>query len=282
MARFLELEPAARADGKLISSKAADLIKTFGTIDDDIAAKISPQVNAYIQQYKQNNDLMVSKAPVGVDAKESRGYLMQFMAQVQRHSEDKKTLNIYGFRKWTESATLLFNAPEVNQLYAALDELNPSAMTSADAQKCLMAINGLGLPATQMTLAQALAVWVMVARLNVSRANIREAAENLEPEGTHDTWALDETDPSAFDAMDAMEKFADCIGILVSVVEEVLEIFDIFDVVAQSQTLYNKLSGTIEPSYKTYFDSIQQSSQMCNTAIANTPAVLPLPTPPKA
>ncbi|KAH7350095.1 hypothetical protein B0T11DRAFT_333102 [Plectosphaerella cucumerina] len=248
-----------------------DLNKKFGTIDDDIAAKISPQVNAYIQKYKANNDLIVANAPVGVDTKECRGYLMQFMAQVQRHSADKQTFGIAGFRTWTDSATQLFNASEISQVYAALDELNLSAKTTADAQKCLVVIGGLGLPVTLMKLAQALSVWVMVSKLNVARENIREAAENLDPEETRDTWEIEETEPNAFDAMDAMGKFAAGIVIVISVVDIFLKIWNIVDVVEQSQTLCGKLTDTVKPSYKSYFDSLQQSSQMYNAAIANTP-----------
>lgn len=48
----------------------------LGTIDDDISAKISPLVKSYIFQYKENNELITSKSPNGLDNKQCRSYLM--------------------------------------------------------------------------------------------------------------------------------------------------------------------------------------------------------------
>ncbi|KAK4220473.1 hypothetical protein QBC38DRAFT_378866 [Podospora fimiseda] len=245
MAAFFSLEAVAWADGKVISSKSADLNKKLGTIDDDIAAKISPQ----------------------------------FMAQVQRYSPDKKTLDIAGFRTWTESARKLYNAPEIQKVYDALDELNLSAKTTADTQKCMLVIKNLGLPGSLMKLAQAVAVVVMVKKLNVARTQIREAAENLDPDSTRDTWEIEETEPSAFKMMDAWGKFAAGVVIVVSVVDIFLNIYDIVNVVDQSKTMCDKLSGPIKQSYKDFFVSIQEASKLYNAAIAETPPVLLPPTP---
>ncbi|KAH6681062.1 hypothetical protein F5X68DRAFT_234181 [Plectosphaerella plurivora] len=277
MAAFLALQAAAWAEGKVISGKSANLNKKLKTIDDDIAAKISPQVNNYIQKYKKNNDLIAAKAPAGLDSKQCRSYLMQFMAQAQRHSADKKTLNIDGFRKWTESARMLYDSAEIQKVYDALDEVNLGAKTAADAEKCLVVIKSLGLPVTLMKLTQGLAVWVMVKKLNVARAEIRQAAENLDLEKTRDTWEIEETEPSAFKSMDAVGKFAAGIVIIVSVVDIFLNIFDIIDVVKQSKDICDKLSGPIKQNYMDYFGSIQEASKMYNAAIAEATAV-----PPKA
>lgn len=282
MAAFFVLEAAAWADGKVISSKSADLNKKLGTIDDDISAKISPQVKSYIAQYKANNDLIASKITAGLDNKQCRSFLMQFMGQVQRNSPDRKTLDIAGFKKWTESARKLYNAPEIQKVYDALDELNFSAKTTADTQKCLSVIQNLGLPVDLMRFAQAIALVIMVKKLNVAETQIREAAENLDPDSTRDTWEIEETEPSAFKMMDAWGKFAAGIVIVVSVVDIFLNIYEIVDVVEQSKAMCDKLSGPIKQSYKDFFDSIQEASKTYNAAIAETPQVLLPPTPPKA
>ncbi|PMD56429.1 uncharacterized protein K444DRAFT_632836 [Hyaloscypha bicolor E] len=212
MAAFFTLEAAAWANGKVISSKSADLNKKLGTINNDIAAKISPQ----------------------------------FMAQVQCYSPDKKILNITGFRTWTELARKFYNAPEIQKIYNALDKLNLSAKTTADTQKYMWVIKNLGLPGSLLKFAQVITVIIMVKKLNIARTQVRKAAENLDPDSTRNTWEIKETEPSAFKIIDTWGKFATSIIIVVSVINIFLNIYNIINVIDQSKTIYDKLSGPIK------------------------------------
>jgi hypothetical protein len=139
MAAFAVLEATAIIEGKVISDKSKKLNEKLTTVDIDISKKINPNVDAYVAQYKLNNNLIASKAPAGLDIKTCRGDLMQFMAQV--HIRAGK-LDAATFRKYAESARIVYNSDEINKVYDALDELNLSGKTDVDVQKFMNTLVG--------------------------------------------------------------------------------------------------------------------------------------------
>lgn len=119
------------------------------TVDTDISAKIDDDVHKYIVLYKANNDLIASTAPKGLDTRTCRSLLMQFMAQVHK---DNGKLDAAGFKKYAESARILYNSSEINVVYNALDILKFSAKTDTDVQKFLEYLKGLDYPATELSI----------------------------------------------------------------------------------------------------------------------------------
>jgi hypothetical protein len=109
MAAFAYFEAIALIDRATISSKASDLNAKLATVDTDISAKINPSVNSYITQYKDNNNLISTNMPKGLDTRTARALLMQFLAKVHM---DTGALTVANVRKYAEVARILFNSDE--------------------------------------------------------------------------------------------------------------------------------------------------------------------------
>jgi len=69
MAAFAALQAAEIIQEKVISSKSTDLNNKLTSVDADISAQINSPVSDYVAKYKQNNNLIASKAPVGLDTR---------------------------------------------------------------------------------------------------------------------------------------------------------------------------------------------------------------------
>ncbi|KAH6857046.1 hypothetical protein B0I37DRAFT_369050 [Chaetomium sp. MPI-CAGE-AT-0009] len=262
MAAFVALEAGETIDRKLISDKSKELNDKLKTVDTDISAKINKNVNDYITQYKANNNLIASKAPSGLDTRTCRAILMQFMAQVDRDNVGK--LNVAAFRKYAESARILYNSPEINQVYDALDKLNLSAKSDADVTQFLTFLKGLKIDTTVSTvlsIVRTVSIATMAYKLNISNKKIAACAKEAGLEAP-------EVESSAFAMMDAVGKFITVVAVAMSVVDTVLNIIDIVDVVEQTNEMCNKLNGSIKESYKEYFNGIKTSSKEYKAAIA--------------
>lgn len=230
------------------------------TVDTDISAKIDDDVHKYIVLYKANNDLIASTAPKGLDTRTCRSLLMQFMAQVHK---DNGKLDAAGFKKYAESARILYNSSEINVVYNALDILKFSAKTDTDVQKFLEYLKGLDYPATELSIVRNFSIAVMYCKLNISNKTIEENAKAA-------GYEVAEVESSTFGMLDAVGKFVAVVAVVMSVVETVLEVISIVDVVEQSQKMCDELNGSIKDSYKAYFNGIKTASQNYNIAIAQT------------
>jgi hypothetical protein len=260
MAAFAALEAAEIIEKKVISNKSKKLNNKLTTVDTDISAKISVNVKNYVTQYKLNNNLIASKAPKGLDTQTCRADLMQFMADVQRRAGklDAKT-----FRKYAESARLLYNSEEINKVYDALDELNLSAKSEADVQKFMNVLAGFK-PPQGVTIAKELltgvSIMIMFYKLKIANKTIKAtAAEAGIP--------VEEVNTSAFEAMDAVGKFATVVAVVMSVVDIIFNILDIVDVVEQCKKMCDELEGKIKQSYLAYFKGIKEASKRYKAAI---------------
>lgn len=276
MAAYVALEVTEQIEKAVISSKSNKLNNKLETADDDISSQISPDVHNYITAYKKNNNLIISKAPKGLDTQTCRANLMQFMAQVQRKSGK---LDAVTFRQYAESARIVYQSDEINSVYDALDELNLSAKSDADIKKFMGVIKGFEPPAGAefaKTMITSVSFGILAYKLKIANKKIKSMAEEegIPPE---------EVNTSAFAEMDAVGKFAAGVTVIMSVVDVVLNIIDIVDVVKQCNTMCDKLDGDIKQSYLSYFNGIKDASVKYREAvglppIGPTPAPEPLPT----
>lgn len=261
MAAFAALEAAEMIEKKIISDKSGELNAKLKTVDTDIASQINPNVNLYVVQYKANNDLISSKAAKGLDNRRCRAILMQFMAQVHRTSGK---LDAADFKKYAESARILFNSTEINAVYDALDKLNLSDKTDTDIQQFFGFLKGWTFGGEiELALVRNVAIGIMAYKLRIANAEIEVNAKAA-------GFEVAEVEASAFGMLDAVGKFVAVVAVVMSVVDIVLEIFDIVDVVEQCKTMCDKLDGPIKASYKDYFNGIKTASQQYNAAIAPT------------
>jgi hypothetical protein len=258
MAVFAVLEAGEAIEKKVISNKSAELNGKLKTVDTDISARINPNVNLYVMKYKENNDLIMSKAAKGMDTRSCRSVLMQFMAQVHRND---KSLTVDGFKKYAESARKLYNSTEISGVYDALDKLNMSAKSDADVQHYMGFIQGLNFSSTTMTIVKQVSFAIMLYKLNIANKTIKECAKAAGLE-------VAEVEQSAFGMLDACGKFAVGVTAVMSVVDTMLQIIDMVDVVEQTKTSVDALNGSIKTNYKAYFNGIKEASKQYNAAIA--------------
>ncbi len=266
MAAFAALEAAEIIQQKYISSKSKELNEKLTTIDTDISVQVGDGVKNYVAMYKQNNNLIVSKAPKGLDTRTCRGLLLQFLAQVQRTT----TLDATNFRKYAESARILYNSPEIDAVYNALDTLNLSDKTDADVKKFMNVLAGLSYPKTELSIVRNFCIAIMFYKLKIANATIKAQAEAA-------GLPLEEVEASAFETLDAMGKFVTVVAVVMSVVDIVFNILDIVDVVEQCKKMCDQLNGPIKDSYKSYFDGIKTAAQQYKAAIGQGPSPSPSP-----
>ncbi len=264
MAAYAALEATEIIERKVISSKSKKLNDKLTDADADISASISSNVKDYVAKYKENNNLIVSKAPVGLDTKTCRSYLMQFTADVQRRTGK---LDAATFKKWAESARLLFNSDEINKVYDALDKLNMSAKTDADVKQFMDVLAGFTPPqgvAIAKDLLMGVSILIMFRKLQIANKSIKLAAEEA-------GIPLEEVNTSAFEKMDAVGKFVTVVAVIMSVTDIVFNILDIVDVVKQCNKMCDQLQGPIKQSYLDYFNGIKEASKQYNAAINPSP-----------
>lgn len=257
MAAFAALQVAEGIDRAVISSKSKELNEKMTTIDTDISSQINPDVNNYVISYKANNNLIVSKAPAGLDTETCRSLLMQFMAEVQRHG---RTLDAATFRTYAGSARTVYNSSEINKVYDALDELNLSGKTDEDVKKFMDVLVGLKYPAIELSIVRNFAIAIMLYKLNIANKTIVAQAKAA-------GLPVEEVDASAFKVMDAVGKFMTAVAVVMSVVDVVLDIIDIVNVVEQCNRICDELNSTIKNSYKSYFNGIKTAAQQYKAAI---------------
>lgn len=271
MAAFAALEAAEYIEQKVISSKSTALNNKLTTADTDISVAIGDQVKNYVAIYKANNNMIASKAPTGLDTRTCRSLLLQFMAQVER----KTTLTADNFRKYAESARLVYNSSEIQQVYDALDTLNLSNRTDADVKQFMEALAGFTFPGKEaISLVRNFCIAIMFYKLKIATDTIREQAEAAE-------IPLEEVNATVFETLDAAGKFVAVLTIIMSVVDVIFDILDIVDVVEQCDKMCDELNGTIKQSYLDYFNGIKIASAAYKAAISGgpTPAPGPVPTP---
>lgn len=260
MLAFAALEATEAIERKVISDKSQELNEKLKTVDDDISARISPKVTDYITKYKANNSLIASKAPAGLDTTRCRSILMQFMAKVERKHQ---TLDTDTFKKYAESARVLFKSDEIQAVYDALDNLNLSDRSDAEVKKFLSFLKGLKFDSTALTIIRSVSIIIMAYKLNIANSTIKDCAKAAGLE-------VAEVESSAFRMMDAMGKFVTVVAIAMSVVDTVLNVLDIIDVVQQTKEMCTKLDGSIKQSYKDYFNGIKTAAKKYQEAMAES------------
>lgn len=269
MAAFAALEAAEIIEQKVISSKSTDLNNKLTTADTDISAAIGDKVKNYVAIYKSNNNLIASKAPVGLDTRTCRSMLLQFMAEVER----KTTLTAANFRKYAESARLVYNSTEIQQVYDALDTLNLSDRTDADVKQFMDTLAGFNFPGKEaISLVRSFCIAIMFYKLNIAINTIREQARAAE-------IPVEEVNATVFETLDAAGKFVAVLTVIMSVVDVVFDILDIVDVVQQCEKMCDELNGSIKQSYLDYFNGIKTVAAAYKAAISGDPVPTPTPSP---
>lgn len=266
MAAFAAFEAGEQVARAFISSKSKELNQKLATVDTDISSQINENVNNYVIKYKENNNLIASKAPKGLDTRTCRSNLLQFMAEVERKS---KKLDAVTFRKYAESARIVYNSDEISKVYDALDALNFSDKTDADVKKFMDVLVGLQLPANAqlgLELVRGVSIAIMAYKLKIANSTIKAQAEAA-------GLPVEEVEASAFQTMDAVGKFVAGVVVLMSVIDVVLDIIDIVDVVEQCKKMCDELDKTIKESYKSYFNGIKTAAKDYKASIAaSTPS----------
>ncbi|KAF3918647.1 hypothetical protein AA313_de0204767 [Arthrobotrys entomopaga] len=250
MAAFVALEASVAIQKNSISRKSTELNQKLTTVDTDISSQIGDDVHRYIIQYKDNNNLIATKAPVGLDTKACRSILMQFMGSVERRNHK---LDASLFKKYAESARVLYNSSEINKVYDALDELNLTEKTDADIKKLMNVIDGANFGGLPLQIIRGLAITTMYYKLNIANKKIQVNAKEA-------GWEVAEVESSAFGMLDCVGKFIAVVAVIASVIDVVLDIIDIANVVEQTREMQKKLNGPIKESYKSYFKGIRDAS----------------------
>ncbi|KAK6344770.1 hypothetical protein TWF718_006727 [Orbilia javanica] len=260
MAAFAALEAAVVIQRAVISKKAGEFNEKLKTVDVDISSRINPAVNDYIVKYKANNNFIASKAPAGLDTRTCRSLLLQFMAEVEKR-EGK--IDAAKFRKYAESARILYNSKEIDGVYDALGELNLSGKTDKDIQKFLGVLKGLNYSGTALSIIRGASIAIMYYKLNIARNTIEVNAKAA-------GFEVVEVESSVFGMLDALGKFVAVVAVVMSVVDAVLGIIDIIDVVEQTKKMCDELGGSIKDAYKSYFKGIKTAAQQYKAATTKT------------
>ncbi|REE67485.1 hypothetical protein [Pantoea ananatis] len=131
MALFVALEAQSSVYRLFLKDETKDLMENLAVIDERISKGISPDVSLYIDLFKNNNRIISSKAPIGMDGSSCRSILFQFMAFVKA----KESLTAESFRRYAGLARKAFESDEINAIYDALDDLNLSKRTNSDIEE---------------------------------------------------------------------------------------------------------------------------------------------------
>ena len=258
MAAFATLEFTALILRAVSSSQSKDLNNKLTTVDTDIATLIGPKVYKYIDTYKANNNIVAAKQATGMNGQTCRSILLQFMAQIEMAGG---TLDVATFKKYANSARMLFNSEEIKAVYNALDKLNMSPKSHDDLKNCYDSIKGFKFGGSMaFTMVRISSVFIMAHKMNVATKRLAEHNRNAEIVGA-------EKETSVFKMMDCWGKFFVGIAVISSVADTVLEIMDIVDVVEQSKKMVDDLNGKIKTSYKDFFNGIKDAATHYNEAI---------------
>ncbi|RUP52014.1 hypothetical protein BC936DRAFT_143527 [Jimgerdemannia flammicorona] len=257
MVAFAAFEASALLLRANISSKSKDLNNKLTTVDTDIAGLIDSRVYQYIAAYKANNSIVAAKQAKGMDGQTCRSILLQFMAQIEL-AEGK--LDVATFKKYANSARVLFDSDEIKAVYDALDKLNLSAKSDDDLKNCIDSIKGFTFGgSTALTMVRIGSIYIMANRMNVATKKLAQYNEIAEFVGA-------EKQTSVFKMMDCWGKFFAGIAVIVSVADAVLQIIDIVEVVEQTKKMVDELNGKIKTSYKDFFNNIKEAAKHYNDA----------------
>ncbi|KAL2064540.1 hypothetical protein VTL71DRAFT_3677 [Oculimacula yallundae] len=260
MLAFVSLEATAIILRATISSKSKELNNKLGTVDNDIAALIDPNVFKYITAYKENNRIVAAKQAKGMNGQTCRSILLQFMAHIEMGGAK---LDVATFKQYANSARKLYNSQEINAVYDALDSLNMSSKSDKDLKDFIDSIKGFTFGgSTALALVRVGSVSIMYYRMRIASKRLVE--HNLAAEIIGGV----EKETSVFKMMDGLGKFFAGIAVIASVADAVLEIIDIVDVVHQANKMIDELDGNIKKSYKDFFNGIKDAAKHYNEAIA--------------
>jgi hypothetical protein len=129
---FIALEAGAIAEQANVSVKAKELNEKMASLDDDIAKRISRELRNYISMFKANNKRLVDSTPRGLGGEAYRSVLYQAMMDMKKTTG---ALNITIFKEYAAATRSLFKSTEINEVYAALNELNESTEPIEDPNK---------------------------------------------------------------------------------------------------------------------------------------------------
>ncbi|KAK6206274.1 hypothetical protein QIS74_13693 [Colletotrichum tabaci] len=261
MAAFAVLQTSALITRGQISNKSKALNEKMTTVDTDVATLINdPNISGYIAAYKANNSIVAAKAAKGMDGQTCRSILLQFMAQIEASGHK---LDAQIFKQYANSARMLYNSKEINDVYDALDKLNMSGKSDEDVKKFMNTIKGFHIPGEAelaMQLARFGSLVIVAKKMGIARGRLADINELNELLGF-------EKETGVFKLMDAWGKFFAGIAIIVSVADAVLQILDIVDVVEQTKKMVDELESNIKPNYKSFFNGIKEAAKNYKQAI---------------
>jgi hypothetical protein len=257
MAAFTALEAAELGLRIEEAKEAKALNEKFTSIDNDIAEDVGPDATTYIDKFKENNNLIASKAAKGTDVRHCRANLMQFLAEVEK----RETLTADSFRKYAHAARKLYEGEEINKIYDALDKLNFSDKTDNDVKDLMDVLADLKVVPFELSLVTGISVAIMFNKLNVAQKTIKSMAKEA-------GVPVEEVGVSAFNTMDAVGKFVTGAAVLMSLVDVFLQVLDIVDAVEKYKSVCDQIENKYKPGYLAYWTGLPEASKLYKKAIA--------------
>lgn len=286
MAAFVVTQAEALAVQYFTGEAATALHTAMTNADTDIAPNVSQKCAQYISAFKANNAIILEAAPVGLNDSKCRTILMQFLGQVQIMHQ---TVDLPSFRKYAESASLLYKSTQVQAVYDALNTLNLSDQTDDDVKTYYDTLHNLQLPPYWMAILQGVSFMALNA-IGVAADKIKTAANAAaeadraavlqDPDSTADTSNIteEEIEDVVDNRLTVLEAVGDVVGgvlVAVSIVSAIVTIYNIVSGVEQIDSLIDGLNGNIRQQYKKYFNGIRSTAQNYNKAMAQPTTIDP-------
>lgn len=260
MVAYVALEAGAAIEAGNISSKSADLNNKLNNADANIGAAINSDVSNYITTYKANNIIIAAASPAGLDNRTCRSLLYQLLSQVKMQYNE--SLTVANFKKYTESARLLYNDDQISTIYDALDVYNLSGRTADDLSTVIHALTTFSPPTSiALRVVYAVTFTILKNKMEVADADLKAMAEEA-------GVPAEELEVSRFSQMDLVGKITAGIVVILSVVDIVLTIINIVDVVEQCNTQCESID-TIRTNYLSYYQTLSSASEQMNNILTS-------------
>lgn len=276
----------AEADALLLTAAAAseskDLTTELSSCDEEIAKRMDhPNIANWIRKYKMNNDKITKYCGGGLQFKEARSILFQFMTAIEGNG---KELNLSNFKLYASVCHHLWDSETRDKVSDALDDLQLSKKTSADVSDCLSKVTQYGLLSfdtiekgtrviflgltfryLRKNIGGVKAVSKDVIRDISARSNFKNAYEGI-LECEMSTVSEEEIVVEEV-ATKGSAKVLLGFSILLSVADIFYQVYEISDAVKQATALHNKLENEIKPKYHDYFQHLKDGAREYNNTV---------------
>ena len=276
----------AEAEAILLTTQAAseskDLITELSSCDEEIANRMDhPNIANWIKLYKMNNDKIKDYCGGGLQFKEARSILFQFMTAIEGNG---KELNLSNFKLYASVCHRLWDSETRDKVSDALDDLQLSKKTPVDVSDCLSKVTQYGLLSFD-TIEKSTRVIFLGLTFRYLRKNIggvKAVSKNVianvcERSNFKNAYAgILECEMSTVSeeeivveeiATKGSAKVLLSFSILLSVVDSFYQVYEIYDAVKQARAFYNKLENEIKPKYHDYFQHLKDGAREYNNTV---------------